>query len=95
MDEDVSIINTNPRNETITTFFVNNKNKLIFGIIIILVWIVSFYGFAKYQTHTKQQISDNYPLIPIAFSDHNKYTTTNQLNKKINAYMLTYCTLSL
>ena len=41
MDEDVSIINTNTRNEKIKNFFVNNKNKLIFGIIIILVGIVA------------------------------------------------------
>jgi predicted negative regulator of RcsB-dependent stress response len=53
MDEDVSIINTNTRNEKIKNFFVNNKNKLIFGIIIILVGIVAVYGFDKYQTNKK------------------------------------------
>ena len=28
MDEEVSIINTNTRNEKIKNFFVNNKNKI-------------------------------------------------------------------
>ena len=42
MDEDVSIINTNTRNEKIKNFFINNKNKLIFVIIILLVGIVVF-----------------------------------------------------
>ncbi len=72
MDEDVSIINTNTRNEKIKNFFVNNKNKLIFGIIIILVGIVAVYGFDKYQTNKKQQISDNYNLITIEYSENNK-----------------------
>ena len=40
MDEDVSIINTNTRNEKIKSFFINNKNKLIFGFIVLLVGIV-------------------------------------------------------
>ena len=35
MDEDLSIINTNTRNEKIKNFFVNNKNKIISGIIIL------------------------------------------------------------
>ena len=52
MDEDVSIINTKTRNEKIKNFFIDNKNKLIFGIIILLVGIVGVYSFDKYQiTH--------------------------------------------
>ena len=58
MDEDVSIINTNNRNEKIKNFFINNKNKLIFGIIILLVGIVGVYSFDKYQINKKQQVSD-------------------------------------
>ena len=33
MDEDLSIINANTRNEKIKNFFVNNRNKIISGII--------------------------------------------------------------
>ena len=60
MDEDVSIINTNTRNEKIKNFFINNKNKLIFGILIVLIGIISVYGFDKYQANKKQQISDDF-----------------------------------
>jgi predicted negative regulator of RcsB-dependent stress response len=95
MDEDVSIINTNTRNEKIKNFFVNNKNKLIFGIIIILVGIVAVYGFDKYQTNKKQQISDNYNLITIEYSENNKQKTTNKLIEIVNAKDPTYSPLSL
>ena len=95
MDEEVSIINTNTRNEKIKNFFVNNKNKLIFGIIIILVGIVAVYGFDKYQTNKKQQISDNYNLITIEYSENNKEKTTNKLIEIINAKDPTYSPLSL
>ena len=95
MDEDVSIINTNTRNEKIKNFFVNNKNKLIFGIIIILLGIVAVYGFDKYQTNKKQQISDNYNLITIEYSENNKEKTTNKLIEIVNAKDPTYSPLSL
>ena len=39
MDEDLSIINTNTRNEKIKNFFVNNKKKIISGIIILIIII--------------------------------------------------------
>ena len=62
MDEDLSIINTNTRNEKIKNFFINNKNKFIFGILFALVGIIAVYGFDKYQVNKKQQISDNFNL---------------------------------
>ena len=43
MDEDLSIINTNTRNEKIKNFFVNNKKLLISSVIIqyLLLFIFS------------------------------------------------------
>ena len=68
MDEDLSIINTNARNEKIKNFFINNKNKLILGIIFLIVVIIGFYGFDKYQKDKKLQISDNFNLAIIEYS---------------------------
>ncbi len=95
MDEEVSIINTNTRNEKIKNFFVNNKNKLIFGILFILAISIAVYGFDKYQTNKKQQISEDYNLITIEYSENNKEKTTNKLIEIINAKDPTYSPLSL
>ena len=95
MDEDVSIINTKTRNEKIKNFFINNKNKLIFGIIILLVGIVGVYSFDKYQINKKQRVSDAFNLLTIDYSENNKEKTTTKLIEIINEKDPTYSPLSL
>ena len=95
MDEDVAIINTNTRNEKIKNFFTNNKNKIIFGVLIIVIGIIGVYSFDKYQTNKKQQISDNFNLITLEYSENNKEKTTNSLIEIINEKDPTYSPLSL
>ena len=95
MDEDVSIINTKTRNEKIKNFFINNKNKLIFGIIILLIGIVGVYSFDKYQLNKKQQVSDTFNLVTIEYSENNKEITTTNLIEIINEKDPTYSPLSL
>ena len=95
MDEDVSIINTNTRNEKIKNFFINNKNKLIFGIIILLVGFVGVYSFDKYQINKKQQVSDTFNLVTIEYSENNKEKTSTKLIEIINEKDPTYSPLSL
>jgi len=95
MDEDVSIINTNTRNEKIKNFFINNKSKLIFGILIVIVGVISVYGFDKYQVNKKQKISDDFNLATIEYSENNKEKTTSKLIEIINENNSTYSPLSL
>ena len=95
MDEDVSIINTNTRNEKIKKFFINNKNILIFGIIILLIGIVGVYIFDKYQINKKQQVSDTFNLVTIEYSENNKEKTSTELIEIINEKDPTYSPLSL
>ena len=95
MDEEVSIINSNTRNEKIKNFFINNKNKLIFGIIILLVGIVGVYSFDKYQINKKQQVSDTFHLVTIEYSENNKEKTITKLIEIINVKDPTYSPLSL
>ena len=95
MDEDLSIINTNTRNEKIKNFFINNKNLIISGIIIVIIIITGVYGFDKYLTNKKKEISDNYNSIIIEFSEGNKQETANKLIEIINKKDPTYSPLSL
>ena len=55
MDEEISIINSNNRNDKIKNFIVYNKNKIISSIIIILIAIISFYIFDKYKINKKKK----------------------------------------
>ena len=95
MDEKLSIINTNTRNERIKNFFINNRKKLIFGIIIILAGIICVYVFDKYQANKKQEISDDFNLVTIEYSENNKEKTANKLIEIINEKDPTYSPLSL
>ena len=95
MDEEISIINSNTRNDKIKNFIVNNKNKIISSIILILIIIISFYSFDKYTTNQKQKISDDFNLVTIEYSENLKNKTLNKLLEIINKKDPTYSPLSL
>jgi hypothetical protein len=59
MDEDISIINSNTRQEKVRNFFVNNKNKIISTIIILIVILVGAYSFDSYKTNKKKKSQIN------------------------------------
>ena len=95
MDEDLSIINTNTRNEKIKNFFVNNKNKIISGIIILIIIIVGVFSYDKYLINKKKDISDSYNSIIIDYSEKTKENTVTSLIEIINKKDPTYSPLSL
>ena len=95
MDEDLSIINTNTRNEKIKNFFVNNKNKIISGIIILIIIIVGVFSYDKYLINKKKDISDSYNSIIIDYSKKTKEKTASSLIEIINKKDPTYSPLSL
>ena len=95
MDEDLSIINTNTRNEKIKNFFVNNKNKIISGIIILIIIIVGVFSYDKYLINKKKDISDSYNSIIIDYSEKTKEKTASSLIEIINKKDPTYSPISL
>ena len=95
MEEDLSIINTNTRNEKIKNFFVNNKNKIISGIIILIIIIVGVFSYDKYLINKKKDISDSYNSIIIDYSEKTKEKTASSLIEIINKKDPTYSPLSL
>ncbi len=95
MDEDLSIINTNTRNEKIKNFFVNNKNIIISGIIILIIIIVGVFSYDKYLINKKKDISDSYNSIIIDYSEKTKEKTASSLIEIIKKKDPTYSPLSL
>ena len=95
MDEDISIINTNTRNEKFKNFFVNNRNKLISTTLVIIIILVGAYSFDKYQTNKKKEISNKYNLTTLKYSENSKDITAKKLIEVINEQDSTYSPLSL
>ena len=95
MDEEISIINSNTRSEKVRNFFVNNKNKIISGIVILVVVLVGAYSFERYQTNKKKEISNKFNSTTISYSEKTKDLTTKKLVEIINEQDPTYSPLAL
>ena len=95
MDEEISIINSNTRSEKVRNFFVNNKNKIISGIVILVVVLVGAYSFEKYQTNKKKEISNKFNSTTISYSEKIKDLTAKKLVEIINEQDPTYSPLAL
>ena len=95
MDEEISIINSNTRSEKVRNFFVNNKNKIISLIVILIVVLVGAYSFEKYQTNKKKEISNKFNSTTISYSEKTKDLTAKKLVEIINEQDPTYSPLAL
>jgi hypothetical protein len=95
MDEDISIINSNTRNEKVRNFFVNNKNKIILIIVILITVLVGSYSFDKYTTNKKKEISNKFNSTILTYSENTKDRTVQKLVEIINVQDPTYSPLSL
>ena len=95
MDEDISIINTNTRNEKIKNFFIQNKKKIIAGLVVITILLISYFAFGEYQDRKKIKISNTFNLITLNYSESNKEKTVKDLIQLVNEKNSTYSPLSL
>ena len=95
MDEEISIINRNSRSEKVRNFFVNNKNKIISLVVILIVVLVGAFSFEKYQTNKKKEISNKFNSTTISYSEKTKELTAKKLVEIINEQDPTYSPLAL
>ena len=95
MDEDISIINSNTRQEKVKNFFVNNKNKIISTIVVLVIILVGAYSFDSYKTNKKKEISNKFNSTTLSHSDNTKEKTVQNLVEIINEQDPTYSPLSL
>jgi len=95
MDEEITIIDSNTRNEKIINFFINNRKNLIIGFSIILVAIIGYLSLNEMKERNKIKLANQFNITIIKFKTENKQTTIDQLIKLINKNDVTYSPLAL
>ena len=95
MDEDISIINSNTRNEKVRNFFNKNKIKIISILLSIVIVLIGAYSFDKYETNQKIEISNKFNSITLTYSENTKDYTVKNLVEIIKEKDPTYSPLSL
>jgi len=95
MDEEITIIDSNTRNEKIKNFFINNKKNLIVGATIILTIIIGYLLMNEMKEQKKMESANLFNITTINFKLDDKQTTINQLTKLIYENDTTYSPLAL
>jgi predicted negative regulator of RcsB-dependent stress response len=95
MDEEVTIIDSNTRNEKIKNFLINNKKNLIVGFFIILVVIIGCLSVIQMKERNKIELANQFNITTINFKTETKQKTIDQLTKLINENDPTYSPLAL
>ena len=95
MDEEIAIIDTNTRIEKLKNFFIKKRKPLILFLSLIIVILITFFGFGEYKKKKQIKISDLYYNAIIEYSDQNKEKITQDLIGIINKKDTTYSPLSL
>ena len=95
MDEEITIIDTNARNERIKNFFINNKQKLIIIISIILVIIISYLSFENSKEKNRIKLANQYNLALIDLNPENKQKTIDEMVNVVKSNDATYSPLAL
>ena len=95
MDEDITIINKNTRNEKIKNFFVNNTKKLIIAISAIVLIIFGYFIYEDLKKKNKIKLANKYNLAIIKFVSGDKNKVENELIDVVNKKDRTYSPLAL
>jgi len=95
MDEEITIIDTNARNERIKNFFINNKKKLIITVSIISVIIIGYLSFENSKEKNKIKLANQYNLALIDLNPENKQKTIDEMVNVVKSNDATYSPLAL
>tara|TARA_B110000971_G_scaffold168221_1_gene172570 strand:+ start:277 stop:921 length:645 start_codon:yes stop_codon:yes gene_type:complete len=95
MDEEITIIDSNTRNEKIKNFFINNKKNLIIIISIFLLVLTGYFFFEEVKKRNKIKLADQFNSIIIDFKLGEKTKTIKELSQIVNKKDPTYSPLAL
>ena len=95
MDEDISIINKNTRNENIKNFFINNKKTLISTLIIFILILFGYFAYEEMQSRKKIELAEKYNQISNKYILSKSENVIDDLVQIINEKDTTYSPLAL
>ena len=95
MDEEITIIDSNTRNEKIINFLINNKKKLIIGFSIILISIIGYLSMKEVRERDKIKLANQFNITTLNFKIEDTQKTIDQLTKLIKENDPTYSPLAL
>jgi len=94
MDEEIEIINTNTRIEKLKNFLISKRKQLITSLILIILILITFFGYQEFKSSSKEKLADKFNLIVTNFETGKKDNINNNLIEIINAKDKTYSPLA-
>ena len=95
MDEEITAIVSDTRNEKIKNFFIKNKKNLIIVFCIIVVVVIGYLSIKEMKEQNKLKLANQLNITTINFELDDKQTTIDQLINLINENDATYSPLAL
>ena len=95
MDEEISIIDNNTRNQKIRNFLINNKKILLFSSIILVLIILGFYSYQIYQNRNLESLSNKYHNAIVAHKNGDSSKIIKEMKEVIEFKNSTYSPLAI
>ena len=95
MDEEISIINVNKRNEKVKNFFINNKKNLVVGTSIFLILVIGYFSYDTFKKKEKLNLATKFNLTTINFKTEDSEKIIKDLTNIIKKNDATYSPLAL
>ena len=94
MDEEIEIINTNTRVEKLKNFLISKRKQLITLLILIILILISFFGYQEFNTRSKEKLANKFNEIVTNFENEKKQNINNNLIEIIRSKDKTYSPLA-
>ena len=95
MDEEITIIDSNTRNEKIKKFFINNRKKVIIFLSFIIIGFTGYFSLNEIKESNKIKLGSKFNLVTISYNETTKQKTIDELIDIINQNDATYSPLAL
>ena len=95
MDEEITLIDSNTRNQKIKNFLINNKKNFIIVFLITLILLISYLSLGEIKKRDQAELANLYNITKINFKVGEEEKTTQELVYIINKKDVTYSPLAL